>query len=65
MFSIRLVKLRRTMYPYNFRYEFNKNFINITVNASSWDNKTRKDPPKLTPLIQGWLLKDLSNAIVS
>ena len=59
------MKLRRTVYPYNFRYEFNAKFVNLTVDASSWNNKTRKDPPTLLPDIQGWLFKDLSNAIVS
>ena len=63
MLSIRSVKLYKSLYFYNFRYEFNKKFINMTVDASLWDNKTRKDPAPLTPDM-GWLFKDLSNANV-
>ncbi|CAO1410859.1 unnamed protein product [Diamesa serratosioi] len=59
------LKLYKTVYPYELKYDFNTKFVNLTVDASPWFKKTRKNPPTLSPVIVAWLFQNLSNAIVT
>lgn len=59
------LKIWKTVFPHDFRYDFNKKLVNMTVDLSNWITKTRKDPPTVSPEIETWLFKDLTNALVS
>lgn len=59
------LKIRKTVFPHDFRYDFNNKLVNMTVDLSNWILKTRKDPPVVSPKIEVWLFKDLTNALVS
>ena len=56
---------KKTVYPYDMKIEFNKNFVNLTVDLSNWKSRSRKNPPTNSPEISAWLLRNLTNAMVS
>ena len=57
--------IQKHVYPYDMKFDFNKKFFNMTVDLTNWKSKSRKNPPTMSPIIDAWLLRDLTNAMVS
>ncbi|CAO1404858.1 unnamed protein product [Diamesa tonsa] len=60
----RNAKMHKGVYPYDLQSAFNRKFLNMTIDLTNWMNKTRKNPPTLSPEIEAWLLKDLTNVML-